>query len=779
MFNAGSVYGQAILDIRDWMENADKMEKKHESLTGSVFKAEVAFEAFKKGLEVVVDVVKDSIKAYMEAEKAEAQMNAVLKSTGGVAGMTAQALTNLAEELSNVSTFSKDTIIASENLLLTFTKIGKDIFPEAQKAILDVSTALGQDLKSSSIQIGKALNDPIVGLTALKRVGVSFTESQVEMIKQLQKSGDLMGAQKVILKELETEFGGSADAISKTFGGTLARINNKMEETRETIGGFAVIALKPLADEFLKASISFNEFLNKSETMDKVVKIMANLSGAFNTFKVIITDLISGAWKTISTEIVKVQESFGKLFDTVGGKKIDGFTILAAIVRNISMGFEISIKMVSSFIQAIVDLSAAIIETGKISGIFFQALSDPTKWGDFFKQVDKAKGAFVNFGKNVYANGKDIITTVIKDFATYPAEVEALTVKMQKSFSTGYDKIIQSSKKAGAEVVANTKDAGNEVSKVWVNQFGSMGEAWHKATEDWKKAVESKDMPAMRNAAGAMAQTILQGVQTGLSAAKNLYDGIMGAVLDSMNNELSALKAKNEEKVQVIQDAKDNELQSNQDKYDQDLTSLDDSLSQGIITQTQYDAQKKALDKKKADDEKKITTEKDAALKAQKNQNLKEENEQNKKIFEANKANQIAQVWIQFALGTVSAFAMGISQLGPIAGAVIGGIMTAALLAVAIAQTVVISQQQFIPAKATGGMAGGSTRVNEQGGEIITLPDGSQVVPNDISQQIAKNAGSVKNNNISVSFAGANINSNMDLKKVADYVIDEIGRRVG
>ncbi len=87
MFDAGAIYGQAILDIRDWMDNADKMEKKHESLTGSIFKAEIMVEAFKKGLEMTVDVIKDSIAAYSQSEKAHAQLEAVLRSTKEAAGM--------------------------------------------------------------------------------------------------------------------------------------------------------------------------------------------------------------------------------------------------------------------------------------------------------------------------------------------------------------------------------------------------------------------------------------------------------------------------------------------------------------------------------------------------------------------------------------------------------------------------------------------------------------------------------------------------------------------
>ena len=62
--------------------------------------------------------------------------------------------------------------------MLTFTGVGKDVFPQAIQTVLDMSQALGQDLKSSTVQLGKALNSPIDGITALSRVGVSFTDAQ-------------------------------------------------------------------------------------------------------------------------------------------------------------------------------------------------------------------------------------------------------------------------------------------------------------------------------------------------------------------------------------------------------------------------------------------------------------------------------------------------------------------------------------------------------------------------------------------------------------------------
>lgn len=177
-----------------------------------------------------------SISEAMQAQRVDAQLEAVLRSTGNAAGMTKDELEELATSLSKVSIYDDEAIKSTEALLLTFTKVGEQVFPEATQAIIDMSTAMGQDLKSSTIQIGKALNDPIKGITALQRVGVAFTEDQKKMIAAMVESGDVMGAQKIILQELSTEFGGSAAAAANTYEGQITQLKNEVGNLGETIG---------------------------------------------------------------------------------------------------------------------------------------------------------------------------------------------------------------------------------------------------------------------------------------------------------------------------------------------------------------------------------------------------------------------------------------------------------------------------------------------------------------------------------------------------------------
>jgi hypothetical protein len=177
-----------------------------------------------------------------EAEFATAQLNAALKSTRGVSGQTVEALAEHASALQLLSVYDDDVIAGAQAMLLTFTRISGDTFPKATEAVLNVAQAMGTDLKSAAIQVGKALNDPILGVSALARSGIQFTEAQREMIKQMVETNRLAEAQRIILAELETQFGGSAKAARDTFGGALQALQNDIGNALTLTGQSASLA---------------------------------------------------------------------------------------------------------------------------------------------------------------------------------------------------------------------------------------------------------------------------------------------------------------------------------------------------------------------------------------------------------------------------------------------------------------------------------------------------------------------------------------------------------
>lgn len=202
------------------------------NLTG-VANAAKGFAAAFGSFQFMQSVIQNTV----EAEKAAAQLDATLKSTGRYTPELSQAMLDYSNALQKTTAFEDDAITGAQALLLTFTKVGGDIFPRATEAILDMATAMGTDLKSATLSVGKALNDPIKGMAALGRSGVQFTEIQKELVENMVATGDVVGAQTVILKELETQFGGSAEAAKETLGGALQSLQNTMGNLLEGEGG--------------------------------------------------------------------------------------------------------------------------------------------------------------------------------------------------------------------------------------------------------------------------------------------------------------------------------------------------------------------------------------------------------------------------------------------------------------------------------------------------------------------------------------------------------------
>jgi hypothetical protein len=160
-------------------------------------------------------------------------------------------LDDLSMEIQRFSTFSDEAVKEAEALLLTFTQIRGPILIGATKAVADLATRMGGDLKGAAIQLGKALQDPATGLTALRRSGVSFSEAQTKLIKNLFDTNRAAEGQALILKELQVEFGGSAEAARNTLGGALAHLNNVwgdlFEASKESSSGM-IDAINSVAD---------------------------------------------------------------------------------------------------------------------------------------------------------------------------------------------------------------------------------------------------------------------------------------------------------------------------------------------------------------------------------------------------------------------------------------------------------------------------------------------------------------------------------------------------
>jgi len=283
--------------------------KGFKQLAGAATIAAAAYLALRK----MTEFIKGSFKAYMEYEDQLSMLNATLVSTGYAAGLSKTELVKMASELQRFTTVSNTAALEAEGIMLTFTKIGKEVFPEALEAATNMSVRFGQDLKQSMVQLGTALNDPIMGVGRLRRIGISFTEQQKDQIKVLMESNDILGAQTVILKELETELGGVARAMRNTFKGEMTAFKNNMSDLKRILGGLMS------EDSGLKGFVKkMNEFLEQENNMRNIVRVFQSFGlVAITAFRVIVFYLkyVINFWKGLYYAIRDVGNAIKIVFD--------------------------------------------------------------------------------------------------------------------------------------------------------------------------------------------------------------------------------------------------------------------------------------------------------------------------------------------------------------------------------------------------------------------------------------------------------------------------------
>ena len=232
-----------------------------------------------------------SVQAFREQNKAIAQVEAGLKSTAGQVGFTSQELQKMASDLQNKTLFGDEAILKDATAqLLTFTNISGQNFARTQQAALDLATRLDGDLKGASIQLGKALNDPVANLSALSRSGIQFSEDQKAVIKSLTETGKLAEAQTLILDELNKQYGGSAEAAAEADGG-FTQLANSFGDLQEEIGRLLVQYLRPIVDR-LKTFVQFLQ--NTSDGTKTVALGIAAVAAAIGPVLIILPNLVSG-----------------------------------------------------------------------------------------------------------------------------------------------------------------------------------------------------------------------------------------------------------------------------------------------------------------------------------------------------------------------------------------------------------------------------------------------------------------------------------------------------
>ena len=371
-------------------------------MSAAVAVGQAAFEGIKKAGEMLVSGLKDVVRLAGESEAVMAQTNAVVASTKGVAGMSAQAIADLASSLSSVIPIDDEVIQSTENVMLTFTNIGKDIFPRATESILDMSIAMSMDTKSSAIMLGKALQDPISGMTALSKVG-ALNKDDFKRLSAEWKDGTvpLLKQQTQLLDALEVEFGKSGRIAGQTFPGQLKILGTHFDNIKESIGTTIITAITP----FIK---KLTDWAATDEAQSKIKEISTKVGEMtekmVNWVTQVATPWIKEHWPAIKKVVAEVGEKIAevskfiwehkaafeaiitaiiaiKVFDTIMGianafKALGGF--IGLLPATIVMGIAIDVDLILKAIEAVKGLKK---EVGGMDSQTKQAWWDSLSFG--------------------------------------------------------------------------------------------------------------------------------------------------------------------------------------------------------------------------------------------------------------------------------------------------------------------------------------------------------------------------------------------------------------
>lgn len=317
-----SLEGNAQVQFKklgDSVEEFSATTKKSFADTGRIFDNFVAnlassattkaFDLLVQGGRAVIDIFGQGIEAAQAQEDALNQLNVALKASGQFSQAASQDLQDFASGLQATTKFADDAIVETSALIQNLAHLDRDGLKQATQAALDLATALGIDLRSAALLVGKAAEGEV---GALKRYGLEIKTGATD-------SETFANA----LRKINQQFGGASQAAVNTFSGSLAQLENTYDDLLETIGQTitenpVVIQLfKEMAkvigevDETLKLNkTSFSQLISQG-----IVAMIDTIANLIPVVKIIVSvfDVWAGAIQTVINLLIRLNPILGAL----------------------------------------------------------------------------------------------------------------------------------------------------------------------------------------------------------------------------------------------------------------------------------------------------------------------------------------------------------------------------------------------------------------------------------------------------------------------------------
>lgn len=289
------------------------------------------------------------VKEFRDGEQAEKQLEATLLSTGRSAQFTTDKLAKMALELQDVTTFTDDAIMAAQQIILTFNRVGttEENFQRVSAAALDLATRMGGDTAGAARLLGQSLQDPEIALTKLRKSGIMFDEQQANTIRYLNQSGQAAKAQAMILGQVEKSVGGAAGAAA-TGTGAFIQLQN-------TFGNIAGDLGKHLAPMLISAAQKMNEFLKTVRDNEPLVKTIATTIAITTALSGLVfgLSLAGAAFLKIRAIMIAMQAlnyTLATSFKVLAGAT--GIGLLIVAVSDLAINFDVRMKQIKAIWDA-------------------------------------------------------------------------------------------------------------------------------------------------------------------------------------------------------------------------------------------------------------------------------------------------------------------------------------------------------------------------------------------------------------------------------------------
>lgn len=639
----------------------------------------------------VVETAKELVTSYSVQEQAEVRLQSTLKATQQACGMSATELLNLADSLQQVTTYSDQEIIAAEQVLVATRKIGRDVMPEATKAILDMAAATGEDLTGAAQRLGQALADPAGEIESLKEANIQLTEKQAENIKKVQEQNGLYEAQKLLLQEVNNTYGGIAESLANTDTGKLEQLQDAWQDLKEGLGETLMNSLDGVLDYTLSLVEKIEGFVDEHN----------NKTNLQNLAQSVVSGSVSVDYKELTDEELQAilkGSQYAKWYDEASRQLPDFDTNRAQYEYAGVMAGALSEEDITAVKAVLAEMERRRIEQENASRLV----------------------GFNNLWQMQDISRNDL------GFSDFPVGMPSVSDQINTPFGYSYEKALFNTARPYAED-QRTQSAFDE----YIQSNGSLSSSYQ-IQEINKRITEGY---ALKAKGGLSEEQIAQidEINAALFEQKKAFkeaeeegetwDEKVSKAVGTVSDVVSEITSFNNNLSSLFSNLADNaidaldEIESKWDEYFEDLDekqerqrdSLNALLTSGNISYGDYIDSMNAMDEERAAAEEEALAEEEAAR--------KKADDLNKAAFNAEKANSLAQAAVNAALSITDIWASYGSN------PVLAGVLTGISAAATAAEIAAIASQQYTPL-AAGGIVQSPTRalIGEGGSPEMILP---------------------------------------------------------